>query len=97
MTKYSLSWLAENSYERQRQRTVQPRVLWNSDIYTSSKVASASWDKIMSCDGELKSFLQRFLLYGFALVDGVPPTVEDTERLTQRVSIKLTPLNTVSI
>ena len=87
MTRYSLSWLVENSYERQRLHTVQPRVLWNSDIYTSSKVASASWEKIMSCDNELKTFLQCFLLYGIAFVDGVPPTVEDTERLTQRVSI----------
>lgn len=87
VTRYNLSWLAQNSYEGQNQSAMQPHIIWNSDIYTSAKVPSANWDKFMSCDDELKKFLGRFLLYGIAFVEGVPPTVEATETLTQRVSL----------
>ncbi|XP_020499005.2 trimethyllysine dioxygenase, mitochondrial [Labrus bergylta] len=87
VTKYSLSWLAENSYEAKKKKPVQPRILWNADIYNKANVPAAKWDKIMSCDDELKMFLQNYLLYGFAFVEGVPPTVEATEAVTKRVSI----------
>ena len=87
VSKYSLSWLAENSYERKRQGTVQPRILWNSNIYKNAKVPTSKWDKFMSCDDELKQFLQNYLLYGIAFVDDVPTTVEATEAVTQRVSL----------
>uniref|UniRef100_A0A4W5KWA9 Trimethyllysine dioxygenase, mitochondrial n=1 Tax=Hucho hucho TaxID=62062 RepID=A0A4W5KWA9_9TELE len=87
VTRYNLSWLAQNSYERQKQRAMQPRIIWNSDIYTNAKVSSANWDKFMTCDDELKKFLRNFLLYGIAFVEGVPPTVEATETVTQRVSL----------
>ncbi|KAE8287929.1 Trimethyllysine dioxygenase, mitochondrial [Larimichthys crocea] len=87
VTKYSLSWLAENSYERQKQSRVQPRILWNSDIYKNANVPSAKWDLFMSSDDEVKKFLQNYLLYGIAFVDEVPATVEATEAVTQRVSL----------
>ncbi|XP_029925334.1 trimethyllysine dioxygenase, mitochondrial isoform X2 [Myripristis murdjan] len=86
-SKYSLSWLAENSYEAKKQSLIQPRILWNSDSYTNSNIPSAKWDKFMHCDDELKMFLQNFLLYGVAFVDDVPATVEATETVTQRVSL----------
>lgn len=87
VTRYGLNWLAENSYEENRNSTVQPRVLWNSDIYNSANVPAAKWEKFMSCDSELKNFLQNYLLYGIALVQDVPATVEATEEVTQRVSL----------
>ena len=87
MTKYSLSWLAQNSYEGQKHSAMQPRVLWNSGGYANAKVPSADWDKFMSCDDELKSFLRNFLLYGIAFVEGVPASVEATENLAHRVSL----------
>ncbi|KAM6970003.1 trimethyllysine dioxygenase, mitochondrial [Aplochiton taeniatus] len=87
VTKYNLSWLAQNSYEGQKKRSMQPRILWNSDIYTNSKVPSAHWDKFMSCDDELRNFLRNYLLYGIAFVEGVPATIEGTETVTQRVSL----------
>lgn len=87
MSKYSLGWLAENSYEEKEQATVQPRILWNADIYKNADIPSAKWDKFMSCDSELKKFLQNYLLYGIAFVDDVPTTVEATELVTQRVSL----------
>uniref|UniRef100_UPI0037E979AB trimethyllysine dioxygenase, mitochondrial n=1 Tax=Semicossyphus pulcher TaxID=241346 RepID=UPI0037E979AB len=87
VTKYSLSWLAENTYEKRKQRPVQPRVLWNADIYKNANIPAAQWEKFMSCDDELKRFLQSYLLYGFAFVEGVPATVEATQAVTERVSI----------
>ncbi|KAM4620693.1 trimethyllysine dioxygenase, mitochondrial isoform 2-T2 [Polymixia lowei] len=86
-SKYNLSWLAKNSYEEKRQSVVQPRILWNSDIYTNSKVPSANWDTFMSCDDEVRKFLQNYLLYGIAFVEDVPATVEATETVTQRISL----------
>nr|XP_046267316.1 trimethyllysine dioxygenase, mitochondrial isoform X2 [Scatophagus argus] len=87
VSKYSLSWLAENSYERKKQSSVQPRILWNSDIYKNANVPSAKWDTFMSSDDELKKFLQNYLLYGIAFVEDVPATVEATEAVSQRVSL----------
>ncbi|XP_041808390.1 trimethyllysine dioxygenase, mitochondrial [Chelmon rostratus] len=87
VSKYSLSWLAENSYEGKKQSSVQPRILWNSDVYKQANIPSAKWDTFMSSDEELKRFLQNYLLYGIAFVDGVPATVEATEAVTQRVSL----------
>ncbi|CAB1442192.1 unnamed protein product [Pleuronectes platessa] len=87
VSKYSLNWLAQNSYERKKQSTVQPRILWNSDIYKNKNVPSAKWEKFMSCDEELKQFLQHYLLYGIAFVDDVPATVEATEAVSKRVSL----------
>lgn len=86
-SKFSLCWLAENSYEGKKESTIQPRVLWNADIYNNSHVASSKWDTFMSSDNELKTFLQNYLLYGIAFVDDVPATVEATEAVTQRVSL----------
>lgn len=87
VSQYSLSWLAENSYEGQKQKTIQPRILWNSDIYKNANISSAKWDMFMSCDEEVKNFLQNYLLYGIAFVDDVPATVEATEAVTKRVSL----------
>lgn len=87
VSKHSLSWLAKNSYERTKDCTIQPRILWNSDIYKKANIQSAKWDTFMSCDDELKKFLQNYLLYGIAFVDNVPATVEATEAVTQRVSV----------
>ncbi|XP_029304865.1 trimethyllysine dioxygenase, mitochondrial [Cottoperca gobio] len=87
VSKYSLSWLAENSYEGKKQSTIQPRIFWNSDIYKNANIPSAKWDTFMSCDDEVKKFLQNYLLYGIAFVDDVPATVEATEAVTQRVSL----------
>lgn len=87
MTRYSLSWLAQNSYEGQKRSAVQPRILWSSSIYSSAQVPSARWEKFMSCDEELKIFLNQLLLYGIAFVEDVPATLEATETVSQRVSL----------
>ncbi len=87
MSKYSLSWLAENSYEENTRSLIQPRILWNADIYNNANVPSAKWETFMSSDDELKKFLQNYLLYGIAFVDDVPTTVEATEAVTERVSL----------
>lgn len=87
VTRYNLAWLAKNSYAGQKWSAVQPRILWNSEIYSNAKVPSASWEKFMSCDEELKAFLNNFLLYGIAFVEDAPATIDATEAVTKRVSI----------
>ncbi|XP_036380463.1 trimethyllysine dioxygenase, mitochondrial isoform X1 [Megalops cyprinoides] len=87
VTRYALTWLAQNSYEGQKQSAIQPRILWNAEIYTNAKVPSASWEKFMSCNEELRRFLSNFLHYGIAFVEDVPATLEATEIATQRVSL----------
>lgn len=87
MSKYSIEWLAENSYEATKKRVVQKRILWNSDIYKKTNIPSANWDTFMSSDDELKTFLQNYLDYGIAFVDGVPATVEATQEVVQKVSL----------
>lgn len=87
VTRYDLSWLAENSYEGKRNSTVQPRVLWNSDIYNNANVLPAKWDKFMNCKSEVKRFLQNYLLYGIAFVQDVPATEKATEEVSKRVSL----------
>lgn len=87
VSRYSIKWLTENTYQEVKRKTVQPRILWNTDIYKNANIASAKWDTFMKCDAELKAFLQIYLLYGIAFVDGVPATVEATEALSERVSL----------
>ncbi|XP_054899601.1 trimethyllysine dioxygenase, mitochondrial [Poeciliopsis prolifica] len=87
VSKFSLSWLAENSYEGRKTVMEQPRILWNANIYQNASISAAKWDKFMSCDSELKEFLQNYLWYGIAFVDDVPATVEATEEVTRRVSL----------
>lgn len=87
VSRYSIKWLTENTYQEVKRKTIQPRILWNTDIYKNANIASAKWDTFMKCDAELKAFLQIYLLYGIAFVDGVPATVEATEALSERVSL----------
>lgn len=87
VSRYSFKWLMENSYEGVKWKTVQPRTLWNTDIYKNANRAPAKWDTFMKSDDELKTFLQTYLLYGIAFVDNVPATVEATEAVSQRVSL----------
>ncbi|CAG01566.1 unnamed protein product, partial [Tetraodon nigroviridis] len=87
VSRYSIKWLTENTFQQAKRRTVQPRVLWNADIYTNANIASAKWDTFMKSEDELKAFLQTYLLYGIAFVNDVPATVEATEALSRRVSL----------
>ncbi|XP_008330379.1 trimethyllysine dioxygenase, mitochondrial [Cynoglossus semilaevis] len=87
VSQYSLSWLSENSYEGKKTSTVQPRILWNSDVYNNANIAPAKWETFMSRDDELKKFLHNYILYGIAFVDNVPATVEATEAVVRRVSL----------
>ncbi|XP_077596714.1 trimethyllysine dioxygenase, mitochondrial isoform X2 [Stigmatopora nigra] len=87
ISKYSLSWIAENTFEANKQSIMQPRVVWNADIYHNSRITNSKWDTFMNSEEELKKFLQNYLLYGVAFVDDVPATVEATEAVTQRVSL----------
>ncbi|XP_072285628.1 trimethyllysine dioxygenase, mitochondrial [Pyxicephalus adspersus] len=86
MTRYGLDWLSQNSYEGQKQQLVQPRILWNANIYKDANVPSVTYSDFLETNEGLRDFLKNFLLYGIAFVDDVPATREDTERVAQRIS-----------
>lgn len=87
MTKYDLDWLVRNSYEGQKQKVIQPRLLWNSEIYQQAQEPSVDCQSILETNEGLKNFMQNFLLYGIAFVENVPPTQEHTEKLAQRINL----------
>ncbi|KAM4665147.1 trimethyllysine dioxygenase, mitochondrial [Discoglossus pictus] len=86
MTRYRLQWLKENSYEGQKHQLVQPRILWNANIYKEADMPTVSYLDFLDTDEGLKTFLQNFLLYGIAFVDDVPATSDDTQRVAERIS-----------
>ncbi|KAM4696489.1 trimethyllysine dioxygenase, mitochondrial [Rhinophrynus dorsalis] len=86
MTRYGLDWLLENSYEGQKQQLVQPRILWNKQIYKEADVPCVSFSDFLETNEGLREFLKNFLLYGIAFVGDVPATREDTERVAERIS-----------
>ncbi|XP_078520607.1 trimethyllysine dioxygenase, mitochondrial-like [Lissotriton helveticus] len=85
-TDYSLAWLMENSYEGQLKK---PRLqeLWNAEVYQRAQVAPTPCQRVLETDEGRREVFENFLRYGIALVEGVPPTEEDTEHLAQRVSL----------
>ncbi|XP_069922976.1 trimethyllysine dioxygenase, mitochondrial isoform X3 [Oryctolagus cuniculus] len=87
VTRYDLDWLAKNSYEGQKQKVIQPRILWNAEIYQQAQVPSVDFQSFLESNEGLKKFLQNFLLYGIAFVENVPPTQEHTARLAERISL----------
>ncbi|XP_040830608.1 trimethyllysine dioxygenase, mitochondrial isoform X2 [Ochotona curzoniae] len=87
VTRYDLDWLVRNSYEGQKQKVIQPRILWNAEIYQQAQVPSVDFQSFLETNEGLKKFLQNFLLYGIAFVENVPPTQEHTARLAERISL----------
>ncbi|XP_037678310.1 trimethyllysine dioxygenase, mitochondrial isoform X2 [Choloepus didactylus] len=87
VTRYDLDWLVKNSYEGQKQKVIQPRILWNAEIYQQAQVPSVDFQSCLETNEGLKTFLQNFLLYGIAFVENVPPTQEHTEKLAERISL----------
>ncbi|KAB1253668.1 Trimethyllysine dioxygenase; mitochondrial, partial [Camelus dromedarius] len=87
VTRYDLDWLVKNSYEGQKQKVIQPRILWNAEIYQQAQVPSVDFQSFLETNEGLKNFLQNFLLYGIAFVENVPPTQEHTEKLAERISL----------
>ncbi|XP_047393056.1 trimethyllysine dioxygenase, mitochondrial isoform X2 [Sciurus carolinensis] len=87
VTRYELDWLVKNSYEGQKQKVIQPRILWNAEIYQQAQVPSIDFQSFLETNEGLKKFLQNFLLYGIAFVENVPATQEHTEKLAERISL----------
>nr|XP_020768244.1 trimethyllysine dioxygenase, mitochondrial isoform X2 [Odocoileus virginianus texanus] len=87
VTRYDLDWLVKNSYEGQKQKVIQPRILWNAEIYQQAQVPAIDFQTFLETKEGLKNFLQNFLLYGIAFVENVPPTQEHTEKLAKRISL----------
>ncbi|KAI4554630.1 hypothetical protein MJG53_019929 [Ovis ammon polii x Ovis aries] len=87
VTRYDLDWLVKNSYEGQKQKVIQPRILWNAEIYQQAQVPAVDFQTFLETKEGLKNFLQNFLLYGIAFVENVPPTQKHTEKVAERISL----------
>ena len=61
-----------------------PLVLWDKDTPLKT-IPRVQFDDVMSSDKGLLAWLQNIHIYGFSLVDGVPPTEEGTEQLALRL------------
>ncbi|XP_043913596.1 trimethyllysine dioxygenase, mitochondrial isoform X2 [Protopterus annectens] len=87
VTKYSLSWLMKNSYEEQKDKTIQPRIVWNAKSYSEANIPSFTYEDFLLSEEQLKKFLEVFVLYGIAFVEGVPVHLEATEVVAQRAGL----------
>ncbi|KAJ3337831.1 hypothetical protein HDU93_000450 [Gonapodya sp. JEL0774] len=89
---YPLSWLANHSYhpklERPPTRQPRQRTLWGAELSSliDSGRLSTPYNSVMSSDAGLSSWLSTIAHYGIGFVDGVPVTMEDTEKLARRIS-----------
>nr|XP_033803168.1 trimethyllysine dioxygenase, mitochondrial isoform X2 [Geotrypetes seraphini]XP_033803169.1 trimethyllysine dioxygenase, mitochondrial isoform X2 [Geotrypetes seraphini] len=87
ISRYGFAWLLKNSFEGQPHQTIQPRILWNAEIYKQAQMPSVTFKNFLETEDGVRDFLKTFLLYGLAFVEEVPATKEDTEIVAQRVSL----------
>jgi trimethyllysine dioxygenase len=67
-----------------RTRIDVDRVLW--DATTITPTPTIAHERVMTDDEALADWLELVARYGFAIVEGTPPTVEATEALVRRVA-----------
>ncbi|KIY68850.1 Trimethyllysine dioxygenase [Cylindrobasidium torrendii FP15055 ss-10] len=83
---YPWTWLQENSYDPplRQQAAYDNKVLWGSKIQKAPP--TVTYEQVMQ-DDELGLFrwLSNVDKFGFSFVTGVPTTLEDTEKLSERI------------
>jgi trimethyllysine dioxygenase len=60
------------------------RVLWDAETI-SMQWPTVAFDDVMAGDEGVARWLERVARYGFCIVVGTPPTIDDTRRLIERV------------
>ncbi|TPX36712.1 trimethyllysine dioxygenase [Synchytrium microbalum] len=83
---FPLSWLREHSYAPKlaAPRVTRQKKLWGAELIENLPVTN--YEDVMGGDEGLAQWLYCLDVYGFGIVDGCPPTPEDTEKLIQRIS-----------
>ena len=82
---YDLSWLLQNTYEGKRHNASQTKTLWNKSIIKNLTLNTITHQQLMTKDDILLEVYRRVLDYGFARIEQVPPTRDDTNKLCQRI------------
>lgn len=87
---FSWQWLLSNSYsprlleETADAQNLPEKTLWSNQIGTSPP--TVAYDAVMNTDQGVLDWLKKIYRFGFAFVDGCPPTPEATEGLIRRIS-----------
>ncbi|RDB28690.1 Trimethyllysine dioxygenase [Hypsizygus marmoreus] len=83
---YPWSWLQRNSYDPviKKTETVPEKILWGAKIEQSPP--SVTYEEAMAGDDKgLFKWLTNIEKFGFSFIQGVPPTPEATQKLTERI------------
>lgn len=87
---FSWQWLLSNSYaprlleETPDAQNLPEKTLWSNQI--SSSPPTVPYEAVMKTDEGVLDWLKKIYRFGFAFVDGCPPTPEATEELIRRIS-----------
>ena len=83
---FSMNWLQKNTFEgRKYQETTYPQpVLWNNEIVGQLNLKPILCDDLKH--GEiLREVYSRVIRYGFAKIEQVPPTADDTRNVLEQI------------
>ncbi|KNZ77585.1 Trimethyllysine dioxygenase [Termitomyces sp. J132] len=83
---YPWSWLQHNSYDPiiHKTNTANEKILWGARIEQSPP--TVSYEEVMhENDKGLFKWLSNINKFGFSLVQGIPVTPEDTQKLVERI------------
>jgi len=86
---FEIGWLLENTHEgralsKTSEKTCQ-RTLWNGALMADLQLAPIVNDQLRD-ETVLSELFRRVIRYGFAKIEQVPPTAEDTRRLCQQIT-----------
>ncbi len=85
VSEYDPEWLSKTSYPGERDAV--ERQLWDGATIRSRNLEPVPAEEVTNQEEGLKKVIQNLLVYGFALVNGVEPTVESTKAVAERVSL----------
>ncbi|KXS22428.1 Trimethyllysine dioxygenase [Gonapodya prolifera JEL478] len=89
---YSLSWLGDHSYypviRRPESRQPRKRTLWGAELSQRIDAGDLStpYEEVMKSEAGLAPWLRHIAEFGIGFVDGVPATMEDTEKVARRIA-----------
>ncbi|CAG8477896.1 4350_t:CDS:10 [Acaulospora morrowiae] len=83
---FGWSWLRRHSYDPKFMDTQQiwnRKILWNAEIKDCPP--AVQYEDVMQTSEGLADWLKKINEYGFCFVNGVPPSVKETEELARRI------------
>jgi len=81
---YQLAWILENIYEGYQRKPKFLKKSWTGDL-KPEEFPRLLFSNNVNAEQFAREALQSLLVYGFCLIDGVPPTLEGTEQVTRMI------------